>query len=174
MSDIQVHGSGRGAAKREREKYHARKHHKDHVFTNAILTKWSGLAAASLSGASAVSYLADNGPQVPAPTTPPSYPFLGSRVPISLTVNLLGFIVPAGGSIIAELLNNGSLIPGFVVAYSAGQTGIRSVAFQDKPFVTNSTFDVRITTSGLFVAGVGLSATVQGAVKVGPYGPIHR
>jgi hypothetical protein len=127
-----------------------------------VFTKWSGLAAASVNGGSSISYLADVGSQIAASTTPPSYPFLGSRQPRSLTVNLLGFTVPVGGLIVAELLNNGITVPGFVITYGPGQTGIQSVAFNDKPYVKNSTFDVKITTSGLFVASVPLSATVQG------------
>jgi hypothetical protein len=143
----------------------------DKELAQLIFTKWSGLVAASPSGATIVGYLADGGFQLPAPTTPVNYPFLGRHQPVSLTVNLVGFTIPSGGSLLVELLNNGNQVPGFEVRYGFGQTGVQSYVNKDAKKVSNSVFDIRVTSAGLNVASLQLSATVQGRLIVTGAGP---
>jgi len=161
MSDVKVEPLGRRRGHKER---------KLRSIGQMIFTKWSGLAPASLDGGSVVSYLADVGLQLAAPTTPTNYPFHGTHQPVSLTVNLSGFTVPPGGSITVELLNNGNQVPGFEVTYGPGQTGILFFEDDAAKQVTDGVFDIRVTTSGLGVASVPLSATVQGIVVISAIG----
>jgi hypothetical protein len=76
----------------------------------------------------------------------------------SLAVNLLRFVVPPGGSIVAVVLKNGAPVDELSVTYSPGQTGVL-LARGRKKFSAGDTFDLQVTTSGLGSA-TEISATI--------------
>jgi hypothetical protein len=113
--------------------------------------KFSGNAqpVAAPNGGPAVTFLADAGNNSP-PFSAFPYAVPVSRSLRNLATNLLG-IVPANGQITIGVFRDGILIPGFVITYSANETGIKSVVIGPEPLTgapTPQTLDVRVTVSG--------------------------
>lgn len=127
------------------------------------LLKFSGVANILTDEGPVVSYLADAGvgPGIPFVTLPPSYPVAIKRKLQNFAVNLSGAVI-ASGTLLVELLQNGTPLSGFSVTYSTGQSGIKTVQTSSVDAPIGSTFDVRVTATGTSgVAGyVNLSATV--------------
>ena len=131
------------------------------------LLKFSGTVAPAVEGGLVVSFLEDYGAGVASfqGVTPvslaPSYPIAVARNLRNMATNLLlGFVVPDGGQIVIELLQNGVSVPGFVITYTGGETGIKSVLAGPAAFAIGDTFDLRVSVTGGVVDTVDLSATV--------------
>jgi len=131
------------------------------------LLKFSGFAlAVPVEGPDpAISFLADAGVGLGGPPIvfAPSYPDAVPRNLRNLAVNVLGYIVPSGGSILVELLKNGAAVPGFSVTYGPGTTGVLTATTAPVLFAIGDTFDLRVTATGLGVSevpGVDMSATI--------------
>lgn len=130
------------------------------------LLKFAGFAAVAQNNGLVRSFLADVGVGLGSSTTlntPPSYPVAIARSLRNLAVNVLGLIVPLGGSILVELFSNGVPVPVFSLVYGSGETGVKTVLAGPVPYAIGATFDLRVTTAGLGsleVTGVDLSATV--------------
>lgn len=127
------------------------------------LVKFSGQVLVT-PGLVAISYLADTGSVATGAgpvATAPSYPVAATRSLRNLAVNISTLVVPPGGSFLFELLENGTLVPGFAIAYGPGETGIKTVVAGPTPFVVGARFDLRAT---VFVTDVieltNVSATV--------------
>jgi hypothetical protein len=115
-------------------------------------------------GLTLVSYLTDTGLGLLDPGVfPPSYPVAATRRLRNLATNLF-FTVATGQLIVIELLRNGTPVPGFVITYGPGETGVKAVTAG--PTVFNGapvpdTFDLRVTTTNVSNDGaVNVSATV--------------
>jgi hypothetical protein len=127
------------------------------------LLKFSGQVLVT-PGLVAVSYLADTG-SVATGAGPvaiaPSYPVAASRSLRNLAVNISTLVVPLGGSLLFELLQNGTPVPGFAIAYAPGETGIKTIVSGPAPFVVGDRFDLRATVFVADVVGLtNVSATV--------------
>lgn len=104
-------------------------------------------------------FLADSGIGLASNGDPLNYPDAIARSLRNLATNLPFFTVPLGGSMVIELLQNGVPVPGFVVTYAVGETGIKTVAAGPAAFAIGDTFAVRVTSSG-FVPATVVLATV--------------
>jgi hypothetical protein len=127
------------------------------------LLKFSGAVNSAEGPTPVVSYLADHGSGLGGPSvllTAQGYPVATTPNLRNLAVNLLGFTVPSSAQLIVELLKNGSPVPGFVVTYNPGETGVHFVAAGPVAFAPPDTFDLRVTTINLGGVVVNLSATV--------------
>jgi len=113
------------------------------------LLKFSGVPLVLTTGP-AVSYLVDNGASGGIVVVAPSYPDAVVRNLRNMAVNVTGSVVPANGSILVELIDQTmSAVPGFVIAYGPGETGVKTVVVGPAPFAIGSRFNLRITTDGL-------------------------
>lgn len=124
------------------------------------LLKFSGVVDASVEG-TIVSYLADTGVgvgDVSVITVAPDYPVAIVRNLVNLATNVLEAI-SINGTLTIELLKNGVAVPGFVITYTGGQSGIKTVTAGPVAFAIGDTFDLRLTASFLAV-GVDVTATV--------------
>ena len=92
---------------------------------------------------------------------PPGYPLPTHLRLRAFTANLPAFVVPAGGSVTFQLLRNGAPLPGFVITYGPGTTGVMRVKSRAhlKP---KDTLDLLVTTAALGTA-VQVSAMVSGS-----------
>jgi hypothetical protein len=126
------------------------------------LLKFSGVVAPAVEGA-LVTYLTDFGVGLGSGsmiTTAPSYPVAVPHNLRNLSTNLLGAVVPVGGSILVELLKNGIPVPGFTITYGPGENGVKSVVAGPVAFAIGDRFDIRVTASALVLIAENLSATV--------------
>lgn len=124
------------------------------------LLKFSGSIAVS-EVISVVSYLADVGIGTVGPSaTPVAYPVAVAHSLRSLSVNMFGFVVTPGGSIVFEVLLNGVPVPAFSVAYGPGPAGILSVTTLPIPYAIGDTFDLRVTATDVNGGSPNASATI--------------
>lgn len=130
------------------------------------LLKFSGNVAGALDVVSADSFLADEGVGFSAGiiVVAPSYPVAVQHNFRNMATNLLrGFVVPDGGLIVIDLLQNGVAVPGFQITYGPGEGGLdgrKSVIAGPVTFAIGDTFDVRVTTSGSVAVTLEMSATI--------------
>ena len=129
------------------------------------LLKFSGEVEASVDpDDTIISFLEDWGSGASAGlfiSLAPSYPVAVAHNLRNMATNLLqGFIVPLGGSIVVELLQNGVPVPGFVITYADGESGVKTVVAGPVAFAIGDTFDLRVTTVGLAAVSVDMSATI--------------
>jgi hypothetical protein len=133
------------------------------------LLKFSGFASAfSPNNGPVISFLADAGVGLGPGSIinfAPSYPMAVVRNLRNLSVNILGFVVPGpNGFILVELIDMfGNLVPGFSVGFGPAAPSILTALTPPTPFAIGSTFDLRVTTTGLGVleiSGVDMSATI--------------
>jgi hypothetical protein len=108
-----------------------------------------------------VSYLADTGIGIVGPSaTPVAYPVAIARSLRSLAVNMFGFVVNPGGSIVFEVLQNGVPVPALSVAYGPGPAGILTVTSLPIPYAIGDTFDLRVTATDITGGSPNASATI--------------
>lgn len=109
--------------------------------------KFSGVAATTTDGPADVTFLADIGYDsgTPRETTAVGYPLPAARTVVSMSVNIPSVL--AGGSVVVvELLDNGVLVPGFVLTFNA--TGVQTVTPAPVTIAANHLINVRVTGSG--------------------------
>ncbi len=133
--------------------------------TSGGLLKFSGVAAPAGEGGSPLaSFLEDSsvGVSIGAIIAPsPAYPVAVAHDFRNMATNLFfGLVVPTGGLIVIELLRNGAAVPGFIITYGSGESGVKSVLAGPAAFAIRDTFDIRVTTSGTIAAPVDISATI--------------
>jgi hypothetical protein len=86
--------------------------------------------------------------------------------PVAIPRNLrniatfLQFIVPEGGQVAVELFRNGVALPGFATVYIGGESGVKGGLPAPVAFAFPDYFDLQVTTSGLGVGAVNVSATI--------------
>ena len=91
-------------------------------------------------------------------TIPREYPMAQPCELYGLAVNLLRFVVPAGGSIQAVVIRNGRALKDLTVTYGPGDTGVRRTSGRAS-LEAGDTIDLQVTTSGLG-SDVEISATI--------------
>lgn len=124
------------------------------------LFKFSGVTAPALEGV-VTSFLTDWGPGIGVGaiiSTAPNYPVADPISMRSLSTNLLG-VVPPGGSVTIELLQNGVPVPAFSTGYGPGGSGVLSLSHVPVPFAIGDTFNLRVTTENIAVP-IDVSATL--------------
>ena len=109
-----------------------------------------------------ISYLADTGINAVVPSAiPVAYPVAVAHSLRSMAVNMFGFVVPPGGFILFELLQNGIPVPAFSIGYGPGPAGILVLPTLPVPYAAGDTFDLRVTATNIDSEGsVAASATI--------------
>lgn len=164
MSEIQI-GDRRGpkGPEGDRGERGHRGHDGDTGPTGPIGPTFRGLA--KFSGAMATSgntFLADTGTAVLVGSNIfPDYPVPSARNLQNLATNIGAFVVPLGASITFEVLVNTGPVLGYSITYNAGDTGVKSISFGPVALPINAVFSLRVTPTGVIVAPVEVSATIE-------------
>ena len=127
------------------------------------LLKFSGAVTVDSEGALFVSFLADTGfgPAGPTPINALNYPVAVVHSLRNLATNILiNTIAPPTGTISIRLLQDGAPVPGFLINYGVGESGIKVVLAGPVEYPIGSTFDLEVTTSGFAATGIVVTATV--------------
>lgn len=108
-------------------------------------------------------FLADTGTVAINPSNIfPAYPTPSPRNLFNLAVNLGEFIVPEAGSIIFEVMVNGSFVAGYSITFNPGDTGVKSLLFGPVSVSASGTFALRATPSdGTTLAQIPVSALIE-------------
>jgi hypothetical protein len=111
--------------------------------SSSTILKFSGVVPGG------TSFLADGGSAAASPT-PPRYPLPNRFNARAMTCNLLdGFTPPVGGTLSCQLVKNGSVVPGFVLMYKPGQTGVQILKDKHVPFRAGDTLGLVIIVTGV-------------------------
>ena len=118
-------------------------------------------------------YLADGQLGIVGTNTPFGYPVASPFTFVSFVAELLTtydpsgapsgpFIVPTGGGVTFQLFHNGSAVASFVIAYGAGEGGVKAAtAPLPEAFAVGDTFDLLVVSAGFtIVRGFSVSATI--------------
>lgn len=125
--------------------------------TNNTVIQFSCLVPAS--GGGTVDNYMTNGSATAGPV-PLAYPSAVAFSVRNISANLLLGATLGAATLTVTLMRNGSAVAGFTVTYTGATTGIQNVAAGPQAFAIGDTLDVRVRTTGVVAAPLGLSCTV--------------